>query len=268
LESILSFYDRFAAQNATNPRLQGEAAWAYRKVGALYEKLGRETDAEAAYAKAIAMFEDLVARYPGERRYSYRLVQTYDMSDPLSAAPDSLEPMVQRLDRARTIGDRLAAEAPNNPDYVQSQIRVQIKLGRVLTRLKRNDEARECYLRVIPLIDAQVDAERAPEDRLLDRATVREALALLELGRGRSNEARTILDAAAADLQDISAYQHIPPPLAGRLSSVAQAYEKLGDRDRARELRRRAGLLRGRPDDGPPGRGPGPGRSRVFDGTY
>jgi len=35
LQSILMFYDRFARQNETEPRLQGEAAWAYFKVGNL-----------------------------------------------------------------------------------------------------------------------------------------------------------------------------------------------------------------------------------------
>ena len=37
--SVLTFYDRFARRNATNPKLQGEAAWAYCKVAALYRRL-------------------------------------------------------------------------------------------------------------------------------------------------------------------------------------------------------------------------------------
>ena len=251
---MLSFYDRFAAQNATNPRLQGEAAWAYRKVGALCEQLGREADAEAAYAKAITMFEELVARYPGEAGYRYRLLQTYDMSDPWSASLLSLERMAQRLERARTIGDQLVAEVPGKLEYVQTQIRVQMKLGRVLSRLKRTDKAEMCYRRVIDLISGQVENGPAPEDRLLDRATVREELALLELDRGRREGARTLLEAAAADLQEITQAEHIPPPLAGRFATLADAFEKLGDQGRAQELSRQAEELRGQPLE----EGPGP----------
>ena len=46
LRSVLTFYERFAHRNEANPRLQGEAAWAYFKVGRLCEKLGRLDEAK------------------------------------------------------------------------------------------------------------------------------------------------------------------------------------------------------------------------------
>ncbi len=100
LQSILTFYDRFAHQNATNPRLEGEAAWAYRKVGALYDRLGKSADAEEAYARAIAIFEQLAARYPENPEYRSKLVQTFDMADPHSADASSLKRIEDWLRRA------------------------------------------------------------------------------------------------------------------------------------------------------------------------
>ena len=100
LESVLTFYDRFARQNATNSRLEGEAAWAYRKVGALYACLGRDDEAERAYVCAIAMFENLIARYPNVPEYRFKLVETCDMADPWAADPSTLQRLEPRLRRA------------------------------------------------------------------------------------------------------------------------------------------------------------------------
>src|SRR5262249_9189087 len=136
LRSLLSFYDRFARQNATNPKLQGEAAWAYRKVGSLYKRLGRDADSEQTYARAIEMFEDLAARFPDVPEYRYKLAQTYDMADPRTADAETLARLEPRLRRARTLVDQLAVESPDNTDYVDIQAHVLAKLATALERLK------------------------------------------------------------------------------------------------------------------------------------
>ncbi len=65
-ESILEFYDKFAARNDTNSRLQGEAARAHRKVAALYRWLGRDEEADEAHDRATDRFEE--ARRPVSER--------------------------------------------------------------------------------------------------------------------------------------------------------------------------------------------------------
>ena len=132
MQSILTFYDRFAHQNATNPRLEGEAAWAYRKVGALYDRLGKSADAEEAYARAIAIFEQLAARYPENPEYRSKLVQTFDMAEPHSADASSLKRIEDWLRRARTLIDQLVVRAPENGEYNWLRTRVYVKLGATL----------------------------------------------------------------------------------------------------------------------------------------
>src|SRR5262249_4302719 len=56
LESILGFYDRFAARNSTNAHLQHEAAVAYRRVGNLQSILGHSERASDAYRRAGELF--------------------------------------------------------------------------------------------------------------------------------------------------------------------------------------------------------------------
>jgi serine/threonine protein kinase/tetratricopeptide (TPR) repeat protein len=260
LQTILTFYDRFARQNATNSRLQGEAAWAYRKVGALNTWLGHDEEAERAYTRAIAMFEDLIARYPDVPEYRFKLVETCDMADPWSADPATLQRLEPRLRRALTLIDELVAGSPENKDYAQAQQHVQAKLGTTLQLLDRDEEAEACYRRAIALQGELI--ERAPRtDRpLIDRAATRETLALLQLERGRQAEARALLDATAADLQTLALCESLPPPLASRFANLARAYERLGETQQAEEMTRRAAEVAARPTHAPqghPGRGPG-----------
>ena len=67
LQKILDFYERFAAQNATNANLQIEAAKAYRRVADLQQRLGRPLKAEAAFARATAILERLTDAAPAAR---------------------------------------------------------------------------------------------------------------------------------------------------------------------------------------------------------
>jgi serine/threonine protein kinase len=263
LQTILTFYDRFARQNATNSRLQGEAAWAYRKVGALYTWLGRDDEAERAYTRAITMFEDLIARYPDVPEYRFKLVETCDMADPWSADPATLQRLEPRLRRALALIDDLAAGSPENKDYAQAQQHVQAKLGTTLQLLDRDEEAEACYRRAIALQGALIERSPGTDRPLVDRAATRETLAVLQLERGRQDEARSLLDATADDLQTLAQCKTLPPPLASRFENLARAYERLGETRQAEEMIRHAAEVAARPTHGPhgpPGRGPGPRR--------
>ncbi len=259
LESVLSFYDRFARQNAGNSKLQGEAAWAYRKVGALYDRLGRKDEAEKAYARAIAMFEDLVTRFPNVAEYRLKLVETYDMADPWSADSTELERLEQRFRRAKLLIDTLAQESPDEQGYVLDQIHMCAKLGMALQRLKRYDEAEASYHEALALEGQQLAGPSRPDRPMLDRATTQEALGVLELERGQQDAALPHLAAAADDLIALTKQDFMPPPLAKRLKSLADVYDELGESAKAEALTRLSAQARDRPQrppPGPPGRGP------------
>jgi tetratricopeptide (TPR) repeat protein len=253
LQSVLTFYDRFAQQNATNSRLQSEAAWAYRRVGALYDRLGKDSEAEKANTRAIAIFEELVSQFPSVREYRSNLVDTYIMADPWSADHSSLERLKQRLTRAQVLVDQLAAEAPENLDYIQAQVHVYAKLGAVLQRLTQDSAAEACYRRAIALGESLIERSPRPTRARIDRSDIRETLAEFQLGRGRRDEAKELFDASAAELESLAAARSRSLPMADRFDALAAAFELLGEPDRARELTCRADDLRSRPMPGPPG---------------
>jgi serine/threonine protein kinase/tetratricopeptide (TPR) repeat protein len=236
LRSILNFYERFATRNATNPKLQAEAAWAYRKVGALNERLGFGAEAEEAYARAIGMFEDLVASDRALPEYRYKLVQTYDIADPWTAEASSLPGLEKRLRRAGVLIDRLATESPTDAEYAHTRIHVQAKLGMTLQRLKQLDEAEACYLRALRLEEAQLEQAPADGRTAFDRATTRHALATLLLARGRKHEAILQLKTAADEIEALvkNDRSQVPPP--GVFERLGEALEDIGESDRAQEM--------------------------------
>ncbi|WZO99996.1 serine/threonine-protein kinase [Isosphaeraceae bacterium EP7] len=253
LESILSFYDRFARQNSTNPKLQFEAARAYFRVGVIREAMGKEDESLAAYGLAIGRFEELVARYPEEPQYRAELVKLFIMADPWTADEAGLEPMVIRLRRAGELLDRGDSRAENS-ETLRSRVHVDAKLAAALHRLGRLDEAEAADRRAIEAADRLLALSPGDFRGQLDRADVREELCRLRMERGETEDARGMLAATRADLMAAAMGYPSAPPIADRIRSLAQLHVDLGESDQAEALLK---LIRDRRDEvGPHERGP------------
>jgi serine/threonine protein kinase len=236
IQRVLAFYESFAGQNQMDPRLQGEAAWAYRKVAVLQRRLGHAREADVAYERAIGMFEGLIERNPRDPVHRFRLVETYDLADPWSAVPSALDGLGRRLHRARELIDQLVAESPSDVDYALARVHVYVKVGVTSERLGRTDDAESCYRRAIAiegeLIDGSARAHRARNDR----AITQEALASLLLERGSRHEARICLNAAVADLLILVKDKQTPPRSRDRFEALANLFRALGEPNRAEAL--------------------------------
>ena len=263
LRSVMTFYERFARMNEANPRLQAEAAWAYRRVGAYYDRRDQEAEADDAFERAIAMLEDLVDRFPSQAESRYRLAETYLMADPWTVAEGRLGTLARRLERAVAIADRLRVEKPDDLRYLQLAVLSRIKHGAALQRSGDPSRAAPRYREAIAL---GVRLVREATDRwraLMDRADAREALAWLLIEAGRPEEARPLLDRAAEDLDALEPEERSRAPAIDRLRILAGDYRRLGDAARADELDRAADDA---PDDPPrPRPGPGPRDDRSAD---
>ena len=157
----------------------------------------------------------------------------------------------RRLLRARELADQLAGENQGNLEHVQSQIHVYAKLGAVMQRLDRPSDAESAYRRAIDFAGTLMEHSSSPARATIDRADVREALALLVLERGERDTARGLLEGAVGDLRLLQGSRHIWPMLAERFASLARGFRKLGDAERAQTVESWV-----RPEGGRPARKP------------
>jgi serine/threonine protein kinase len=272
LKSILQFYDRFAARNATNPGLQKEAARGYRRVGEIYQRWGRFDEAQAAYLQAARLLEKLVAEFPAEARYRYELALTYSMTDPRAQDARSLAEAVGRWRRALAL-----AEDQDKPDAEQVALRARThaKLAWALEKMQRDPDAEAAYRQAIALYASLPEENHGPHAPVLDLAATRHALANLLLRRGQAQEARTLLEESIARLRAAPRLRRgfrgwpgpLPPPvsnlLAAHYESLADAWKRLGEARRAAAAARKADELKQAfklfPAGRPPGRGKGNG---------
>jgi tetratricopeptide (TPR) repeat protein len=264
LETVLAFYDKFAAQNETNSPLQGEAARAHRKVAALYRSLDRDAEAKDAHARVTETFERLVARNPNVPEYRYELARTYALDDQHAAESTPPEEMEQRLRGALKLVQRLDEESPGTNKYVAALARWKAQLGAVLQELHRPAEAERSYRESIAHDQSLAQHVSHPAAVRWVVANHQGALAQVLLQLGRRDEAKALLDRASEELEAL-ADEEPRFPGAGRhfaegIRRMTRTYEELGETDRADGLSELAAELRHRhePRFGPePGRGPG-----------
>ena len=118
LQNVLSFYDRFARENETNPRLQGEAARAYFKVGALYERLGRTGEAERPLARAMRCSTSWSRSAPTSPNIASGSSSWSSWPNP-GRSPRAASNAWSASAQARSLIDGLIAESPEDLAYVQ-----------------------------------------------------------------------------------------------------------------------------------------------------
>ena len=263
LQTVLDFFDRFAQKNETDPKLQGEAAWAFFKVGLINERLGHEAEAAKALDRSVSIFEGLVKRFPTAPEYRAKLVEIANMADAWSVAPATLPALEKRLHRAQGLVDQLVDEEPENTRLGINQLQVYAKYGIVQQRLGRKLEAEKAYRQALSLGDALVERASRKDRPRIDRADVCGVLARLEIEENRREQAREHLEAAAAGLRSVESNMAKAPPMADRYESLAESFKLIGDEAHAKQMTDIAEQIHanpGRPPLGSPDRERRPSR--------
>lgn len=252
LESILAFYDRFAEQNATNPKLQFEAAKSYRRVGQTRARLNQRDAAAAAFRRSTAILDELHRQFPDNPEVTAELVTSLALT-PLSGnrAEDGA-----RLERAV----ELARAIVTQPGY--GRVAGPVADGLFLDGLSR--ELAKDYAgaeqRYREALDWYPVGRSGPESepQFFGRVFTRIRLAAVLAASRQAGEARTLLDATRREVEQmVSGKRHFSPPslLAEQFREIADVYDQLGDQETAKRTRERwEGQF------GPSGFGPGGGR--------
>jgi tetratricopeptide (TPR) repeat protein len=188
LESVLNFYDRFAEQNATNPRLHHDAAKAYWRVWLIQQRLRQPAKAEAALERAVALYENLVQKFPEVGDYRYELAELCATAGQKSEAGEKY------LRRAAELADGLVSEHPEKPEYRLLAGEVHGRQGSILSRHGQAREAESHHRAAVRLLESK-GPPLAPELALQLRASRLLAAESL-VDRGEMGTARPLLQNA------------------------------------------------------------------------
>ena len=121
MERTLTFYERIAHQNTSDPKARLKMAEAYRRVGGIRERLGQAEQASAAYQKALGRFLQARCRLPQRPGLSTKsgaeLCQprwSMDATSSFRADPER----EQAYAKALRLQEQLAHEHPGNLEYL------------------------------------------------------------------------------------------------------------------------------------------------------
>jgi len=250
LEGIVTFYDRFAEQNGSNPRLRLEVARAHRRVGTIDERRGRFEEAGAAFDRAVESLRALVTEFPDEADYRAELAETLAVS--AARAREDLGAAERLGLEAIRLATDLVASHPAELRYGETLVSTHAGRASCLARLGRTDEALAAVCgaaRVLEQQAARFEPRPLRPSEALGRASEAVANELRKLGR--FEEARTLLEEALAAFRGSREHAKLRAKLHERLAGVLR---RLGERDAALDADRRADELR-REDRRRPGGG-------------
>ena len=200
LQSVLLFYEQFAAKNAGHAHLEREAARAYRRVGDIQRRLGEAEASENAFRRAAELFETQVKHDPANSGLQYELAAIYAKSEPVSDEPEALARAERFLRRGLTLSESLGPEVAESSEL---RARLHRNLGRLLNRMDQTEDAESNLRRALAIeasLASQPDYEPFHRLSLID---ARQSLADFLGDHGRKEEARALLLQCRDDLDTI-----------------------------------------------------------------
>jgi serine/threonine protein kinase/tetratricopeptide (TPR) repeat protein len=153
LEKARRFYEEFARDARADPATRQEAARALRRVGDIDRRLGRLTDAEAAYDEAAVSVAVLYKERPDDARTLEESALLCTGRGGLFHATSRLQQAEQEFRRALDCYTNLSATATSRR-FALGCAGCQINLGTVLAATGRAKEAVEVYSQALKTLEA------------------------------------------------------------------------------------------------------------------
>ncbi len=164
LQKALDYYQRFAGEESTDPKVRLKTAVAYHRLGVIQEKLGRYPEAQVAYRRGMTILEKLVANAPVAPEYQSELagIQS-NLGDMLKTLGQHAEGE-QLLRKAIDLGEKVVADSPTMPQYRKGLANSHHNLGMLLFKIGRFGGAEQAFRRAIALFEKlAADSPDVPE---------------------------------------------------------------------------------------------------------
>jgi eukaryotic-like serine/threonine-protein kinase len=166
LNGALSYYQQFLDDNSDDPAMQREIASTLSRVGEIFRLLGDDNQSKQSFQKAIAIFQELMQKFPDSLEHAQGLAIAYNFLGELYRTGDQLELAEQSYREAIRLQLKLVAVSPQTEAYSTELARTRNNLGILLKDSSRPDEAAAEYEEAIALLTPLIDRELIPRDVL------------------------------------------------------------------------------------------------------
>jgi tetratricopeptide (TPR) repeat protein len=164
LLKALAFYEESTRQQDPSPDDQQQAARSHILVGDIQQRLGKPTEAEAAYRAGIDLLSRLLVQFPGKPSYRNDLAAGCTNLAVLLLASSRTEEGEALMHRAIALFESLAGEDTAGTQVLHQLAQCYANLGAMLSNTGRPHEAQELLRRAIEVARKRRGA--APTDPL------------------------------------------------------------------------------------------------------
>ncbi len=244
LAQALTYYKETAAEKGDDEQARFESASMADQVGIIECRLGRTTEAAAAFRQACADFEKLIADFPDAVAYREDLAKCALNLGNMLARMGNWTEADKQFQHVLSIHEKLVVEFPAVLRYRQSLATVRMNLGALTAQLGMRPRAEEQFRKAVA-IQEKLAAEfpaNAEYRQDLARSLVNLSLLLTDAGTNQEAESQyrkavAIQEKLTMDFPDSPVYGE---DLARSENSLGLLLSETGKRPEAEELFRKA----------------------------
>jgi eukaryotic-like serine/threonine-protein kinase len=199
LQDALRFYDRFAAQNSTNPQLQRDTAKVHRRVADIYERLGQYGKAEQAYTRSLEILDS--EELNDDLTLAVEMAGTLNQLGLTKYATSRFSEAEAEFRRAKTL---LAASSGGDDPGCQAELaRTNNNLGQALWLMGKPDQARRSHREAVQIMQKVVEQHADDADFRLALARAYRVYYPFVLGGQRHSDYKRIRSTGIAILEEL-----------------------------------------------------------------
>jgi serine/threonine-protein kinase len=166
LESVLGYYQEFAAEPGEDRESRERLAMAHYRLGTIRRRLGQAQDGAKVFRRCVELYEKLATDFPAVPEYRLKLARSRNKLGDLAHDLRRLADAETEFRQAIELLEMVAADFPSVPDYRSELSESHYLLGNCLSERRRVAEAAAEYRRAIELREKlAADFPAAPDYR-------------------------------------------------------------------------------------------------------
>jgi serine/threonine-protein kinase len=198
LESVLKYYEEFAAEPGEDREGRERLARAHHRLGLIHARLGHTEQGVTVFRCATALYGQLAADFPANPNYRSNAAADHDNLGTLLAGLGQRAEAEAAFQAALAVEQALVADFPANPNYRSGVALTHHNLGTLLSGLGQRAEAEAEYRAALAIQDKLAADFPAVPDYRQDLAKHHHNLGALLAGLGQRVEAEAEYRAALA----------------------------------------------------------------------